>query len=82
MSAIPMAAPPRGPLDRYRLLSPTASLRVSPLCLGAMNFGDAWKEFMGACDQKATESILDFFYENGGTFARRLPLLLPPPPST
>ena len=21
---------------------------------------------MGACDQKTTEAILDFFYENGG----------------
>jgi len=23
---------------------------------------------MGACDQKTTESILDFFYESGGNF--------------
>lgn len=76
MSVLPMAAPPKGPLDRYRLLSPTASLRVSPLCLGAMNFGDAWKDYMGACDQKTTESILDFFYDNGGKLAWRLPLLL------
>lgn len=64
--ALPMAPPPKGPLARYRLLSPTASLRVSPLCLGAMNFGDAWKEFMGACDQATSESILDYFYDNGG----------------
>ncbi len=42
MSALPMAPPPKGPLARYRLLSPTASVRVSPLCLGAMNFGDSW----------------------------------------
>jgi aryl-alcohol dehydrogenase-like predicted oxidoreductase len=33
-----------------------------------MNFGNAWKDFMGACDQKTTESILDFFYESGGNF--------------
>ncbi|KUI54835.1 Norsolorinic acid reductase A [Cytospora mali] len=62
-SALPMAPAPKGPLNRYRLLSPTASLRVSPLCLGAMNFGNAWKDFMGTCDQQTTESILDFFYE-------------------
>ncbi|ROW05203.1 hypothetical protein VSDG_00044 [Cytospora chrysosperma] len=67
-SALPMAPPPKGPLNRYRLLSPTASLRVSPLCLGAMNFGNAWKEHMGACDQATTEAILDFFYGQGGNF--------------
>lgn len=64
--ALPMAPPPKGPLGRYRLLSPSASLRVSPLCLGAMNFGNAWKDFMGTCDQASTEAILDYFYDNGG----------------
>ncbi|KAI0017492.1 norsolorinic acid reductase [Xylariomycetidae sp. FL0641] len=66
--ALPMASAPKSPLARYRMLSPTASVRVSPLCLGAMNFGEAWKGFMGACDQKTAESILDFFYEQGGNF--------------
>ncbi|KAI0403731.1 norsolorinic acid reductase [Xylaria palmicola] len=68
MSFLPTAPPPKSPLARYRILSPTASVRVSPLCLGAMNFGDAWKQHMGACDQGNTEKILDFFYENGGNF--------------
>ena len=36
------APPPRSPLDRHRILSPSAAVRVSPLALGAMNFGDAW----------------------------------------
>ncbi|KAK0722090.1 norsolorinic acid reductase [Lasiosphaeria miniovina] len=70
MSVLPMAPPPKGPLNRYRLLSPTASVRVSPLCLGAMNFGNAWKGYMGECDQKTTEEILDFFYESGGMATR------------
>ncbi|KAI1318419.1 aldo/keto reductase [Xylariaceae sp. FL0255] len=47
MSFLPKAPPPKSPLGRYRLLSPTAAVRVSPLCLGAMNFGDAWKENLG-----------------------------------
>ncbi|KAF6814139.1 norsolorinic acid reductase [Colletotrichum musicola] len=68
MSALPMAPSPRSPLARYRMLSPTASVRVSPLCLGAMNFGDAWKGFMGTCDQRTVDGILDFFYEHGGNF--------------
>ncbi|KAI0114767.1 Aldo/keto reductase [Daldinia grandis] len=66
--ALPLAPPPQSPLARYRLLSPTASIRVSPLCLGAMNFGDAWKDFMGECDEKTTEDILDYYYSQGGNF--------------
>ncbi|KAF7533687.1 hypothetical protein G7054_g6867 [Neopestalotiopsis clavispora] len=65
---LPLAPPAKGPLARYRLLSPTASVRVSPLCLGSMNFGDAWKDYMGACDQQTSESILDFFCAQGGNF--------------
>ncbi|KAH7394881.1 NADP-dependent oxidoreductase domain-containing protein [Phaeosphaeria sp. MPI-PUGE-AT-0046c] len=55
-------------LDFQRVLSPTAGIRVSPLCLGAMNFGDAWVELMGKCDKKTTFEILDYFYEQGGNF--------------
>ncbi|KKY31960.1 putative norsolorinic acid reductase [Diaporthe ampelina] len=33
-----------------------------------MNFGKAWESYMGACDQKTTEGILDYFYEQGGNF--------------
>ncbi|KAH7061981.1 NADP-dependent oxidoreductase domain-containing protein [Paraphoma chrysanthemicola] len=55
-------------LDFQRVLSPTAGIRVSPLCLGAMNFGDAWEGLMGKCDKKTTFEILDYFYEQGGNF--------------
>jgi hypothetical protein len=43
--ALPFAAPPppESPLFRHRQLAPTANVRVSPICLGAMNFGDAHK---------------------------------------
>ncbi|PTB62906.1 oxidoreductase [Trichoderma citrinoviride] len=68
MSLFPPPPAPVSPLNRYRLLSPTASVRVSPLCLGAMNFGSAWKDFMGDCDKATSEAILDFFYEQGGNF--------------
>ena len=33
---------PKSALGRYRLLSPSAAIKVSPLALGTMNFGDAW----------------------------------------
>jgi hypothetical protein len=55
-------------LDFQRVLSPTAGVRVSPLCLGAMNFGDAWSDMMGKCDKKTVFEILDFFYDQGGNF--------------
>ncbi|KAL6914113.1 hypothetical protein FSHL1_011786 [Fusarium sambucinum] len=66
--ALPSAPPPKSPLGRYRLLSPTASIWVSPICLGTMNFGNSWKELMGECNQSTAESILDFYYEQGGNF--------------
>lgn len=62
------APEPVTPLARHRILSPTAAIRVSPLCLGAMNFGDAWKEFMGECNKQTAFEMLDFFYESGGNF--------------
>ncbi|KAI0431626.1 norsolorinic acid reductase [Xylaria sp. FL1042] len=68
MSFLPSAPAPKSPLARYRILSPTASVRVSPLCLGGMNFGDAWKESMGACDKDTVFQILDFFHGQGGNF--------------
>lgn len=66
--ALPMAPPAQSPLARYRLLSPTASLRVSPLCMGGMSFGDAWAEYMGATSQETVEKILDHYHSQGGNF--------------
>ncbi|KAJ8063412.1 hypothetical protein OCU04_008632 [Sclerotinia nivalis] len=66
--AFPPPPPPKTALARYRMLSPTAAVRVSPLCLGTGNFGNAWESFMGACDKKQSEEILDYFYSAGGNF--------------
>ena len=41
------AAEPPTELGRYRVLSSTASVRVSPLQLGAMSIGEAWKGAVG-----------------------------------
>ncbi|GFZ46948.1 oxidoreductase with NAD+ or NADP+ as acceptor [Saitozyma sp. JCM 24511] len=57
---------PPTPLGRLRILSPTAGIRMSPLQLGAMNFGTAFAERMGAMDKEATFKVLDAFYEAGG----------------
>ena len=66
--AFPAAEKPNSLLGYHRILSTTAGVRVSPLCLGTMNFGDAWKEFLGECDKETSLKILDYFYENGGNF--------------
>ena len=62
------AAKPKSLLGYHRILSPSAGVRVSPLCLGTMNFGDAGKKFLGECDKQTSFGILDYFYDNGGNF--------------
>ncbi|KAH4044830.1 hypothetical protein HBI73_167040 [Parastagonospora nodorum] len=61
-------AKPVSLLGRHRLLSPSAAVRVSPLALGAMNFGTAWKESLGECSKETAFEILDCFYEQGGNW--------------
>ena len=68
MAPFAPAPKPKSLLGYHRILSPTAGVRVSPLCLGAMNFGDAWKQFMGECSKETVFSILDYFHSNGGNF--------------
>ncbi|KAF2729639.1 aryl-alcohol dehydrogenase [Polyplosphaeria fusca] len=67
--ASPMQAPaPRSILGRHRILAPSAGVKVSPLCLGAMNFGDVWKGILGECSKETSFEILDYFYSQGGNF--------------
>jgi aryl-alcohol dehydrogenase-like predicted oxidoreductase len=47
---------------------PALAYVVSPLCLGSMNFGEAWKGFMGECSKETAFKILDHFYDNGDNF--------------
>ena len=35
---------------------------------GAMNFGEAWKAFLGECSKETSFQMMDFFYEQGGNF--------------
>lgn len=59
---------PASLLGRHRLLSPTAAVRVSPLALGGMNFGNAWKDSLGECSKEMSFKILDYFYKQGGNW--------------
>ena len=57
------APQPPTELGRYRILSSTAGVRVSPLQLGAMSIGEAWKDFMGSMDKEQSFKLLDAYYE-------------------
>lgn len=62
------APPPVGPLARYRLLSPQCGLRVSPLCIGGMSFGDAWSGLLGSTTKAQVFELLDHYRSQGGNF--------------
>ncbi|KAF9241186.1 NADP-dependent oxidoreductase domain-containing protein [Melanogaster broomeanus] len=59
---------PKSPLARYRTLSPSAGIHVSPLQLGAMSIGDKWGEHMGSMNKESSFKLLDTFYALGGNF--------------
>ncbi|KAH0847975.1 Norsolorinic acid reductase A [Fonsecaea pedrosoi] len=57
---------PENPLAYHRILSPTASVKVSPLCLGGISIGSSWSEVFGKNENP--DSLLDAFYALGGNF--------------
>jgi aryl-alcohol dehydrogenase-like predicted oxidoreductase len=67
MSRFP-APEPATELGYYRLLAPSASVRVSPLCLGGMNFGSAWSGMLGSMSKEEVFALLDFYHDAGGNF--------------
>ena len=69
MSLFAPVPEPANPLARYRVLSPLAGVRVSPLQLGAMSIGDAWEKLgMGSMDKESSFKLLDAFFDAGGNF--------------
>ncbi|WWC92524.1 uncharacterized protein L201_007483 [Kwoniella dendrophila CBS 6074] len=69
LGIFPPAEEPKTELGRYRILSPSAGIRVSPLCLGAMSIGDQWTGFMGGgLNYEKSVEFLDYFYKAGGNF--------------
>lgn len=62
------APEPPTELGRYRVMSTTAGIRVSPLQLGAMSIGNAWEDFMGSMNKENSFKLLDAYYEAGGNY--------------
>lgn len=64
----PPPPPPTG-LGRYRVLSATAGVHVSPIVLGAMSVGDQWEDLgLGSMDKESSFKLLDAYFDNGGNF--------------
>lgn len=62
------ATAPATELGRYRILSSTAGVRVSPLQLGAMSIGQAWESVLGSMDKATSFKVLDEYVSSGGNF--------------
>ncbi|KAK7682675.1 hypothetical protein QCA50_014058 [Cerrena zonata] len=68
-SFVTFPPPPPTKLGRHRVLSTTAGVHVSPICLGAMSIGDQWEKVgMGSMDKESSFKLLDAFYDAGGNF--------------
>lgn len=68
MSFFDPAPPPPSMLGHYRLLGAHCGLRVSPVCLGGMSFGDAWSDLMGSASKSQIFALLDHYRTQGGNF--------------
>jgi aryl-alcohol dehydrogenase-like predicted oxidoreductase len=62
------ASPPKphSPLGYHRILSPTAAVKVSPICLGGISIGSSWSELFG--ENEEPDSLLDAYFSLGGNF--------------
>ncbi|KAJ7588244.1 YFL056Cp-like protein [Mycena floridula] len=69
MSLWSIPPPPESRLRRYRVLSPLAGIRVSPVQLGAMTVSDKWAEQgMSSMNKETSLEFLAAFFTAGGNF--------------
>ncbi|RBQ66119.1 hypothetical protein FVER14953_13815 [Fusarium verticillioides] len=59
---------PKTELGRYRILSSTAGVRVSPIAFGAMSIGQAWGSELGSMNEEDSFKLLDAYVDAGGNF--------------
>ena len=66
MSIFAPPSKPETPLGYHRILSPTAAVKVSPICLGGISIGHTWSELFGANEDPF--ALLDAYFSLGGNF--------------
>jgi aryl-alcohol dehydrogenase-like predicted oxidoreductase len=57
---------PKTALGFHRILSPCASIKVSPLALGGISIGSSWGEVFGKNEDP--DALLDAYFALGGNF--------------
>jgi aryl-alcohol dehydrogenase-like predicted oxidoreductase len=57
---------PTNPLGWHRTLSPTAAVKVSPICFGGISLGQGWSQLFGKNEDSL--ALLDAYYDQGGNF--------------
>ena len=57
---------PSDPLGWHRILSPTASVKVSPIALGGISIGSSWSSVFGKNEDPF--ALLDAYFDLGGNF--------------
>ncbi|TDZ60925.1 Norsolorinic acid reductase A [Colletotrichum trifolii] len=57
---------PKTALGWHRILSPNASIKVSPLCLGGIGIGSSWSTLFGKSEDPF--KLLDKYFDLGGNF--------------
>jgi aryl-alcohol dehydrogenase-like predicted oxidoreductase len=63
------AAKPKTGLGRYRVLSATAGVHVSPIQLGAASIGGNWEDIgWTSMNKEKSFELLDAYFDNGGNF--------------
>lgn len=64
----PFAPPPKptNPLGWHRIFSPSASVKVSPIAIGGISFGESWSSAFG--QNEPADDLLDAYFEQGGNF--------------
>ncbi|GMF69902.1 unnamed protein product [Aspergillus oryzae] len=62
----PTAPKPKTLLGLHRILSPSAGVKVSPICLGGISIGNEWRFYTGKNEEPF--KLLDAFYDMGGNF--------------
>ena len=60
------APAPHTRLGYHRILSPTAAVKVSPICLGGISIGSSWSSLFG--ENEKPFDLLDAYFKLGGNF--------------
>ena len=66
MSLFQSPPKPTHPLAYHRILSPSASVKVSPIALGGISIGSSWSSIFGRNED--SDKLLDAYFEIGGNF--------------